>query len=110
MDNTIGGRIRAIRKKLRMTQSEFAEVLGVSNTSVSTYETGEHAPPVALLSRIATAGGVSLDWLVAGSGVTADEMEIVAAYRRMDATRQERFRDIANDFVTAAGKKEDRTG
>lgn len=90
-----------------MTQAEFAAVFGISNTSVSTYETGEHAPPVMLLSCIAMVGGVSIDWIVTGTGFSDDEMEIVAAYRSMDETRQHRFRDIAHDFVTAA--KDNRT-
>lgn len=39
-----GGRVRALRRRLGMTQAEFARELGVRQQTVSEWETGRYAP------------------------------------------------------------------
>ena len=50
--------VQRIRKKLKLSQSEFAELIGVSTGSVQDWEQGRHAPrgsAVAML-KLADAG------------------------------------------------------
>jgi len=51
-----------------MTQEEFAERLGVSQSQLSKYERGIAAPPADILLRIKERCQVSIDWLLTGKG------------------------------------------
>jgi transcriptional regulator with XRE-family HTH domain len=62
----VGQRIRMIRG--RMTQTDFAKVLGVYKQNyISRYERGR-VPSPDLLIKIADHGRVTLDWLLTGKG------------------------------------------
>jgi transcriptional regulator with XRE-family HTH domain len=63
----LGDRFRALRKKLGMTQKEFAESIGMSQSFIGEIERGGGKEPSrALLVAIARAHHVSLDWLLLG--------------------------------------------
>jgi transcriptional regulator with XRE-family HTH domain len=62
----LGKRVRDLRKKLGMSQAQFAKELGVTKLSVVRYEAGQ-LPRVAVLDRIARRAGVSMNWLLHGS-------------------------------------------
>jgi transcriptional regulator with XRE-family HTH domain len=62
-DRAIGGRLREMRKRLGLTQQEFAERLGLRRLSVARYEAGR-VPRVDILKEIARAGGVSVASLI----------------------------------------------
>ena len=75
-DPQIGARIRRARKLLRMTQQELADKVGVSRTTVDSWENGRSYPKrydVALEEAL----GISLDGEPAGQDelVPADEWE-----------------------------------
>jgi transcriptional regulator with XRE-family HTH domain len=62
----VGQRIRMIRGKI--TQTDFAKVLGVYKQNyISRYERGR-VPSPDLLIKIADYGKVTLDWLLTGKG------------------------------------------
>ena len=62
----VGQRIRMIRGKI--TQTDFAKVLGVYKQNyISRYERGR-VPSPGLLIKIADHGRVTLDWLLTGKG------------------------------------------
>lgn len=65
MDNSIqiAERIKQLRKKLRLNQSEFCEKLGIKQSTLSSYENGMVSPSNDVLYAIATQYHVSLDWL-----------------------------------------------
>ena len=44
----IGKFIAALRKEQKLTQEQFGERLGVTNKTVSRWETGTYLPPVGL--------------------------------------------------------------
>ena len=66
----LGRRVRELRG-FEMTQSELAELLGVSQGHLSAIERGEKEAGVEVLLRIARQFDKSLDWLVTGSDTTA---------------------------------------
>lgn len=97
--DTIGNRIRTIRKGQRLTQKQFAKRLGVSSSSVSSYEIGDSLPSIEVLIKLADIGEVSYDWLLAGCymardpqnkiiQLTKEELELLKLYR--DATPKDR--------------------
>ncbi|ARU50165.1 hypothetical protein CBR64_00160 [Cellulosimicrobium cellulans] len=62
----LSDRLRKARESAEMTQTELADVIGISRRSVSYYESGESAPKRPQLIAWAMATGVSLSWLETG--------------------------------------------
>ncbi|MGU8337130.1 helix-turn-helix domain-containing protein [Clostridium perfringens] len=62
--NTIGERIKYIREDvLNLSGEEFGKMLNVTKTAVSNWENGNRTPDIHVLSKIASLGNVSLDYL-----------------------------------------------
>lgn len=64
--NTFGERLRQYRRARGLTQQELADLLGVSNKSVSRWESEGGYPDVPLLLPLARALQVSVDYLLDG--------------------------------------------
>lgn len=80
-------KIQELRKKRGLTQEELAEVLFVSRTAVSKWESGRGYPNIESLKAIAKFFGVTIDELLSG-----DELLTIAE----EDTRQKekQFRDL----------------
>lgn len=74
-------RIKEIRKKLDLTQQEFANRIGVKRNTVATYEMGRSAPSDAAISLICREFNINEDWLRTGSG----EMFFISHGNALDA-------------------------
>lgn len=61
---TIGDKIRALRKRKKLTQEQLAEYLNISSQAVSKWETGLSAPDIDMLPRLAVFFGVTVDELL----------------------------------------------
>ncbi len=71
MDSYVtGGAIREMREKKRLTQKELAELLSVSDKTISKWETGRGLPDISLLEPLAAALGVSLSELLSGERIS----------------------------------------
>lgn len=57
-------RIRDLREDRDLTQRQIAEILGMSQTGYSKYETGENDIPTSILIRLADFYGTSIDYLL----------------------------------------------
>ena len=64
-----GAVIRELREKSRMTQARLAEKLGVSDKTVSKWETAKGYPDITLLEPIAEAFRISVTELISGNTV-----------------------------------------
>lgn len=62
-DNICGLRIKALRKKNKLTQNQLAGLLHMSRSTVLKYETGRQIPPVDRICDIADIFDVSTDYL-----------------------------------------------
>lgn len=69
MEQTIGGRIAALRKERNITQTQLAEYLFLVPQTVSKWEAGNGTPDISLLPKIADFFGVSLDDLFGRSSL-----------------------------------------
>ena len=63
---TIGNRIADLRNEKRMTQSELAELLHISDKAVSKWENTDSCPDISLLPALSDIFEVSIDYLVRG--------------------------------------------
>ena len=57
-------RLRDLREDADMNQTKLANLLGMSQTGYSKYETGENEVPVAILEKLADLYHTSIDYLV----------------------------------------------
>ena len=61
---TVGATIERLRIQKRMTQKDLAQLLAVSNKTISTWETGGGFPDVTFFPALAKIFGVSVDYLM----------------------------------------------
>ena len=64
-----GAVIRELREKSKMTQQQLADLLGVSDKTVSKWETGKGYPDITLLEPIADAFRISVTELISGNPI-----------------------------------------
>lgn len=62
----IGSFLKELRKEKNMTQEQFAELMGVSNRSISRWETGSNLPDLDILIQIADYYDVELREILDG--------------------------------------------
>ncbi len=63
---TLGEKIGGLRKKVELSQAEFAEKIGVSRDTIGKYERGDIAPTIEKAKKMAEVLGVSIDFLASG--------------------------------------------
>lgn len=68
MKESISQRIKSIRAKERLSQSVFAEALGIKQASLSDIERGKTEANYTLLFELSTKFSVNLNWLITGVG------------------------------------------
>ena len=81
IDKTIanfGKRIKKLRKERSLTQSELANLSGVSRRAIANYEAAAKIPPTDKLLKLASAFGMTADQLLGIKKVTYDKTEISA--------------------------------
>ena len=79
MDQTkIGKFIAALRKEQGLTQAQLGEKLGVTNKTISRWENGNYMPDVEMLSLLSKEFGVSMNELIRGERLTAEEFQKAA--------------------------------
>ncbi len=64
MEQTLGKRIMQHRKELGLTQDQLAEQLGVTAQAVSKWENDLSCPDIAMLPKLASLFGISIDTLL----------------------------------------------
>ena len=108
-------RLRELRKVKGVYQKDLAIILNVSESAISQYEKGLREPDIQTLCTLADYFGVSIDYLVehspAGSSdnpFTADELELIGEYRKLDAADQVRLFKIVKALGRAALEEKNR--
>ncbi len=90
MEQTLGKRIMANRKRLGLTQDQLAEKLGVSSQAVSKWENDQTCPDISMLPRLAEIFGISIDVLL-GREEQVFEAEVVQAAPKQEKKRKTNF-------------------
>ena len=77
-NNIFGKRLRELRlENLNMNQREFAKLLGISQPSLSAYESGRNKPTIDSVINISDKCNVSIDWLC-GRDIKPRNIEVEA--------------------------------
>ena len=74
----IGKFIAALRKEKGLTQEQLGEKLGVTNKTVSRWENGNYMPDVEMLSLLSKEFGVSINELISGERLLAEDFKKAA--------------------------------
>ena len=64
-------RIRDLREDRDMSQKEIAQMLGMSQTGYSKYETGENDIPTQILIKLADFYNTSIDYMLGRTDISA---------------------------------------
>ncbi|MCM1271283.1 MAG: helix-turn-helix domain-containing protein [Ruminococcus flavefaciens] len=71
MNNYVtGSTIKALREAKKLTQSQLADIISVSDKAVSRWETGKGFPDISLLESLSKALGISVIELISGECIT----------------------------------------
>ena len=116
-----GDRLKSLRNRKGLSQSEFAKQIGVSKSSVNMYERGDREPNFETLEAIADYFNVDLDYLMGKSEIenrarfvlggskavpdlTPDESDLLHKYRRLDDAAKGRIRNMLNyEYASVPG-------
>ena len=81
---SLGERIRKRRNKLKVTQQDLAQALGMTPQHISAIEQGKGAPSLGILPKLAEELGVSVDYLLTGKeSVVTDTIPAIKADERL---------------------------
>jgi len=96
----IGARLREQRKKVKLTQKELAELLGLHQSAVCDYERGRAVPSVKTIAGLAVTLRTSADYLLGltenpnpsrpVTALPAKEFELLEAFCSLPAEKRER--------------------
>lgn len=77
----LGARVQEIREDQGLTQTEFAELVGTSQSTISQIEAGERNPSYNMLRRLASALNVSVGYVLGETEVSDLRPEEEAHFR-----------------------------
>ena len=91
-----GALIARIRKEKELTQKQLADMIGVSNATISKWETGKGFPDISLLEPLSEALNVSVSEILLGERRENTENEDILLGRLVDLSVKEQNRKIRN--------------
>ena len=91
----IGIFLKQLRNEHEMTQEQLGEKIGVSNKTISRWETGNYMPPVECLSMLSDIYHISINEIINGERVSDDEFTKIAEENIADTLKA-----LENDFKT----------
>ncbi len=112
MNSSVGAKIKYLRKKHKLTQSELAEKLGVVPTAVSAWERGSNRPMVDKLSMMADLFSVNLLYFYGDDdenevkGILDDQ--IVEAYGNLTVDQAQLFEKLLDKAMSLDGKEREK--
>lgn len=74
----IGKFLAELRHEANLTQEQLGEELGVTNKTISRWETGTYLPPVEMLQILSVKYGVSINEILSGEKLDAENYRIKA--------------------------------
>jgi len=69
----VGAYLAELRKENNLTQEQLGEKLGVTNKTISRWETGTYLPPVDILENLSDMYGITINEIISGRELTETE-------------------------------------
>ena len=83
--------IAELRKTKKLTQEQLGEILGVTNKTVSRWETGTYLPSAEALQAMSELFGVSINEILSGKKLTGEEYRAAAEENLRQTVRTSDF-------------------
>jgi transcriptional regulator with XRE-family HTH domain len=104
----LGKRIIQLRKQKNMSQTDLANMVGVSYAQIGRYEIKGAQPPAEVLKKIAGVLGTSVDYLVSGDSdekarSTLNDAELLQQFKavqQMDDEDKRVIKTMIDAFIT----------
>jgi len=107
MEIVISEMIKKLRKEKRMTMRQLGDGIGVSDSAVSQYESGERRPPIDVCVKLAELFDVSLDVLILGKEKDrSEERSLAAVSKRVESYPLEDLRELGHLITYLQYRKE----
>ncbi len=74
----MGSFLAELRKEHNLTQAELGEKLGVTNKTISRWETGNYMPPVEILEELSNMYDMTINELLSGKKLSTEEYKEMA--------------------------------
>lgn len=74
----MGSFLAELRKEKKLTQAELGDKLGVTNKTISRWETGNYMPPVEMLEELSNMYGLTINELLSGKKLSTEEYKEMA--------------------------------
>lgn len=105
MSQNIAERIRELRTAKNLTQSQLAEMVGVTYVQIGRYETRKSAPSSDILQKLAAALDTTSDFLVNGSNndIVAEQLldkELLSQFKRVENLPADK-KNMVKEFLEA---------
>lgn len=84
---SIGGRLRAERERINMTQADMATIAGLTKQAQINYESNKRSPDLVYLSTLAENAPIDVSFIVTGKkntdkeSLTNKEVDLIEKYR-----------------------------
>lgn len=85
--------LKQLRKENGMTQEQLGEKVGVSNKTISRWETGNYMPPVECLNILSELYHISINEILAGTRVSSEQFTEIAE-KNITTTLKEMEKEI----------------
>jgi len=90
---TVGERLKSVRAELGLNQTEMAEAVGITQSSIAAYEANKRPPPLPTLLALEHKFRISHEWVLAGTGerfrgARPARPVIVTSPKELDALRR----------------------
>lgn len=103
----IGRFLSELRHEQGLTQERLAERLGISNKTVSRWENGNYMPPVEMLMELSGFYGVSINEILSGRRLEADDVRPAAEENLESVLRDSSFSiEERKSYFTKKWKRE----
>lgn len=87
----IGSFLKELRKEKNLTQEQLAEKLGITNKTISRWETGTYLPSVEMLQILSEFYDVSINEILCGKKLTTNEYKEAAEENLKSAIEKSSF-------------------
>ena len=97
--NSIGERIKQVRKQFCLSQEELGVFLGVKNSAVSKFETNRVVPTEASIKLICATYHVNYLWLTEGEGSMMEDLDTDTLVDKYMAGESEWAKSVMKSFA-----------
>ncbi len=87
----MGSFLAELRKEHHLTQAELGEKLGVTNKTISRWETGNYMPPVEMLEELSNMYDMTINELLSGRKLTTEEYKEMAETNIKETLKESAF-------------------